>query len=411
MPPSPAAESRPVRVLFLAWGFSIHALRRILPFVEDPGFEVTVAATHDYRFENARNILLGGRNEALRPLPGDPYGTGVRLVHRMIRRWDPDTRIDDVDHWSADLETLRAAVRETKPDVVFLQTLLYPCYLAFLLPRSLPVVITFWNGDLTWWARSNGIERLAKKRIVRHGIRRARAITVNSGTARDACAAHGAPPGKVHLIRYPGVDLDRFARRDRQEARRSLGIDSGRVVLCPRGLGGYLNGDVIVEAVPEVVRRHPDTLFLFVSGVGLAEWERLLSRARELGVEGRLRHDGQIPWERMPLYYNASDAMVSISSNDSLPNCMLEAMACGTPAIIGDLPQLREWVEDGKNGFLVPPRDPGALSERIVEVLEAPAARIEAFALHSRRLVEREADGGKAVGQVKLLVRRLAGMA
>lgn len=42
----------------------------------------------------------------------------------------------------------------------------------------------------------------------------------------------------------------------------------------------------------------------------------------------------------MPDYYACADVMVSISSHDSLPNCMLEAMACGIPVVMGDIPQI-----------------------------------------------------------------------
>src|SRR4030042_4298500 len=52
------AGNRRTKVLFLAWGFSIHAYRRIQLFVDDPEFEVAVVSTHDYNFTNARNILL-----------------------------------------------------------------------------------------------------------------------------------------------------------------------------------------------------------------------------------------------------------------------------------------------------------------------------------------------------------------
>ena len=102
----------------------------------------------------------------------------------------------------------------------------------------------------------------------------------------------------------------------------------------------------------------------------LAELERHQLRTHNLDIEKNFRWDGQVPFDMMPIYYCAADVMVSIASNDSLPNCMLEAMACGIPVIMGDIPQIREWVNDGVNGFLVPPRDPIALSESILKVFE-----------------------------------------
>lgn len=437
---------RPVRILFLAWGDSIHARRRIGLFAADPGFEVAVASPHDYGFPNAANVrlsdaaaraeiakalfrrqdypsnvgelgffganLLRARNklqwnyEVARALRG--IGVADRGVRRSVV--GSSDLLLEVETGVADLRILREAAAAFRPDVVFLQTLLYPACLAYYLPSNLPIMITFWNGDVTWWARWTGTERLLKRQMVVHGVRRAAAITVNSAEAAEACREYGAAAEKVRLIRYPGVDRTRFRPADKAGARAALGIAAGKVVLCPRGLGGYLNSDVIVEAAAAVAREVPDVLFLFVSGVGgaeeLARHKRL---ATGFGAGEKFRWDGQVPWESMPAYYAASDAMVSVSSNDSLPNCMMEAMACGVPVVLGDIPALRAWVADGVNGWLVPPRDPASLAGRIVAALRDPGGLAAAFARRNDELVAREFDGARSTREVKDLVRLVAG--
>jgi glycosyltransferase involved in cell wall biosynthesis len=403
--PGPRPPSS-VRVLFLAWGFSIHARRRIQLFERDPDFSVAVVSTHDYGFDRARNIPLWDARH-----PGRPVGrkTVTERVRRELARFLPVRILRELAKTAADAILLRKAVRECAPQVLFLQTLLYPCYLAFLMPKSIPIVITFWNGDVTWWERSTGLERLFKKELVRYGVRRAEAITVNSRAAMVACAGYGAAEGKISQIRYPGVDRGIFRPSPKPGARRALGIGAGKVVLCPRGLGGYLNSDVIVESAAGVVERYPDALFLFLSGVGAGKvLERHRDRVRQLGLERNFRWEGQVEWERMPVYYNAADAMVSISSNDSLPNCMMEALACEVPVIMGDIPQIREWIADGRNGFLVPPRDPERLSGKILEVLGRPPEGIRPLTDEGRDLVAREFDGAVQSVFVKDLVRAVA---
>jgi glycosyltransferase involved in cell wall biosynthesis len=437
---------RPVRILFLAWGDSIHARRRIALFADDPDFEVAVASPHDYGFPNAVNVRLsdaGGRAEIAKALfRRQDYASNVREIGffgaNLLRvrnkvRWNCEVAralrgigvadggihkfvvgsselLLEVETGIADLRILKKTAADFRPDVVFLQTLLYPACLAYYLPSNLPIMITFWNGDVTWWAQWSGTERLLKKQMVVYGVKRAAAITVNSGSAAEACAGYGAAAEKVHLIRYPGVDRARFRPADRAGARSALGIAAGKVVLCPRGLGGYLNSDVIVEAAAAVAREIPDVLFLFVSGAGgeeeLARHRRL---AGELGIGEKCRWDGQVPWESMPAYYAASDAVVSVSSNDSLPNCMMEAMACGVPVVLGDIPALREWVADGVNGWLVPPREPAAVAQRIVAALRDAGGLAAAFARRNDELVAQRFDGARNVREVKDLVRRVAG--
>jgi glycosyltransferase involved in cell wall biosynthesis len=347
-----------------------------------------------------------GMDRENRKVTSLPFGK----VKMFLARFPLFLILYDFMRLAKDSVTLRKTVRICSPQIVVLQTLLYPCYLAFLLPKSIPIVITFWNGDVTWWAMSNGIERVFKKKLVTYGVRRANALTVNSNVARSACLGYGVPRNKVHLIRYPGVERDTFKPLKKSDARMSLNIDTDTVIFCPRGIGGYLNSDVIVESVPDVVKIIPTVLFIFLSGTGSGEvLKQHQERVKQLGIEGNVRWSGQVPWERMPVYYNASDLMVSISSNDSLPNCMMEALACGTPVIMGDIPQIREWIDDGQNGFLVSPRDPGELSRKIVEALELPQDRIRRIADMGRELVRREFDSSINSESIKDLVRRISG--
>jgi glycosyltransferase involved in cell wall biosynthesis len=457
---SSASPKKRTRVLFLAWGFSIHAKRRIQIFVDDPSFEVIIASTCNYRFRDALNISLSGAHEEehipkgacleegdratgkssrksleyfvqvlslIREIPG-----GLKLIFRGWHILAPILSSDDrsrlgglkgvgefflssdmrheVVRASRDLKILKRTVRESKPDIIFLQTLLYPCYLAFLLPQSFPIMITFWNGDLTWWAEWSGIERKLKKALVAYGVRRARAITVNSTSAFNACVECGAEREKIRLIRYPGIDLSRFTPSAKGQAKIKLGIDFEKVVLWPRGLGSYLNSDVIIEAIPMVIRKHPNTLFLFVSGNGKEqEWQKHLQRVKEFGFERNVRWDGNVPWELMARYYNASDVMVSISSNDSLPNCMLEAMACGIPIVMGDILSIREWVTDGVNGFLVPPRDPVAVAEKILRALDDPGNILMSFVEKNLELARCFFDSEQNGQEIKRLVQDIAG--
>ena len=437
-------RSRPVRVLFLAWGYSIHADRRIRIFSEDPGFEVAVVSTHDYRIPGARNTLLSGGEEKAevagrfaRDRAGAWAGASrlLRRSDRILRRardlcrygpalvrlgvadprairmaLDAQDVLLELEIGRRDLAILEAAIRAFRPDLVFPQTLLYPCYLANSLPGTIPRVITFWNGDVTWWAQWSGTERLIKKQIVTHGVSRAKAVTVNSEAARTACLSYGVRPERIHVIRYPGVDRKRFVPSSRKAARSRLGIGERHVVLCPRGVGGYLNSDVIVQAAPEILARHPDTLFLFLSWAGSEEDRRdHRKRAEALGVGSSFRWEDHVPWESMPEYYNAADVMVSISSRDSLPNCMLEAMACGIPVVMGDIPSIREWITDGENGILVPPRDPASLAAEVARVLGAAGGALDAMTRKGMAQVGRDADSETNARRIKDLVRQVAG--
>ncbi len=68
----------------------------------------------------------------------------------------------------------------------------------------------------------------------------------------------------------------------------------------------------------------------------------------------------------------AADLFVQSSHTEGMPNVVLEAGACAVPIVATDVGGTREILEEGRGGYLVPPRDPGRLAARVVELLSDP---------------------------------------
>ena len=60
---------------------------------------------------------------------------------------------------------------------------------------------------------------------------------------------------------------------------------------------------------------------------------------------------------------------------EGLPKALLEACAAGKPVVSTDIPGCRDIIQDGYNGLLVPPKDPGALAKAIEQLLQDPQLR------------------------------------
>ncbi len=433
-----SAPEKRTKLLIVAWGPSIHAERRIKCFADDESFDVRVVSNYPFEIPNARLVNLRSsermhvgklrmacrlssalthlffnayalRNAARILNVGHAMGSPIRSIKKIFSSFGGVKGVlREVARMAYDLRAIERAVEDFTPDVILLQTMMYPCYLALLLETKAKLAVTFWNGDVLWWAKRTGLERLVKKRITEYGIGRMDAITVNSKAAYDACLSYGKPKDMIHLIRYPAVDMTFFSPMSKVESRRRLGITSSKVVLAPRGLGGYLNSETIVRSAAKVIERAPDTLFLFLaSDHSVEELEKHKALSRMLGIEGKFRWSGHVNWEDMPVYYSCADVMVSISSNDSLPNCMLESMACGTPVIMGDIPQLREWIGDGKNGLFVPVYDEDAISSAILKVFENKDGFADQLVRNSIEHVKKEADSVVNVRRVRELMHKL----
>ena len=121
-----------------------------------------------------------------------------------------------------------------------------------------------------------------------------------------------------------------------------------------------------------------------------------------------MRWDGHVEWDMMPWYYSAADVMLSIKTADSCPNCMLEAMAAEAPIVMSDTRQNREWIDDGSNGFLVEPRDPALVAQRVLQLLEDASGIGNAFRQRSLERVRANGNAQINVPRIREHVLRIA---
>jgi glycosyltransferase involved in cell wall biosynthesis len=126
----------------------------------------------------------------------------------------------------------------------------------------------------------------------------------------------------------------------------------------------------------------------------------------ELPFAERVHVVGHVPYERMASYYGAADACVSIASSDSSPRSVFEAMACGTPCVISDLPWVHEQIADGREALVVP-IGVAAVADALRRLL-SDAALAGGIASHGRALVEREHDRAVLMDRLAKTYERLA---
>lgn len=152
------------------------------------------------------------------------------------------------------------------------------------------------------------------------------------------------------------------------EARTQLGLSSEpRFVLTICRLVVWKGVDFIMRALQDL----PDDVHLLIAGDGemQEEWERLKS---ELGLDDRVTFLGNVPHAEIPLYIRSADLFVLNSEYEGLSHTLLEVASLGTAIVCTGVCGNPEVVEDGVNGFLVPPKSPAPLAEAMSKVLEDP---------------------------------------
>ena len=234
-----------------------------------------------------------------------------------------------------------------------------------------PVVITARGTDVTWIPRYR-----RPRRQIQWAAQRAAAVVTVSQALKDKVAALGVNPDRIAVLRN-GVDLDRFAPRDRIAIRAKLGLQ-GPVWLTVGNLVELKGVHLVIEALARV----PDATLL-IAGNGPEE-HKLRGLVGRLGLGTRVRFLGVIPHAELCDYYNAADAMVLASSREGMPNVVLEAMACGTPVVATPVGGTPELITTDEAGQLMRERSPEALVSAWNKLRAAKPDRVA-----TRRFAER----------------------
>jgi len=180
------------------------------------------------------------------------------------------------------------------------------------------------------------------------------------------------------------VDLDEYTEYDGPEF--DLGADIEDPVFLFVGRLNYYKGvEYLIDAMSGV------NATLLVAGHGERR-KALESRARERGIQDRVRFLGRVPDEKLHYCYDLADVFVlpSVEPSEAFGIVQLEAMAYETPVINTDLPSGVPWVsKHGETGLTVPPRDAGALMDAMNSLLDDPDRRRE-LGRKARRRVEEQ---------------------
>lgn len=252
--------------------------------------------------------------------------------------------------------------------------------LTTLLPhRSIPVVLGPYPGP--WPRQSTGVARLPSQAL-RASLqwlqqRRAQAILVFV-----AAGAANVRPRRARAritVVAPGVDLAAFHPPAKEAFSRP------RSVLYVGGLQPRKGVLELIEAFGTVAAKLDDVQ-LRVAGHGSLEAEaRRLSAAA--GLAKRITFLGQVEHQRVPDLMRSSSLFCLPSRGEPFGMSALEALASGLPLVVTNTGGLGEWVPEHA-GRMVPPGDPGALAQALLELLELPVEPLTQMRRANRRAAE-----------------------
>jgi glycosyltransferase involved in cell wall biosynthesis len=255
---------------------------------------------------------------------------------------------------------------------------------------QVPVIIAH---EQTWSYEGQPLRRWADGFVI--GRLATRFVAVSSKDAERMVALEHVPPKKVVMIPNAYVPRPGSVEND---LRSELGLDPATPLLATVAVFRPQKGlSVLLDAFAEIVRAVPDA-HLVLAGDGELRPELQAQTAR-LGLTERVHFLGFR--DDIDAILRSADVALLSSDYEGTPLVIYESIANGTPVVSTDVGGLRDIVEDGRSGRLVPRRNPTALAEATIELLRSPALR--------ERLAREAADTAAAFS-IESVTRRFAAL-
>lgn len=205
------------------------------------------------------------------------------------------------------------------------------------------------------------------------------------------------PQDKQDLIKYYGIDnkkifiapcgfsAEEFYPIERKEARAYLGLKENEFTILQLGRMVPRKGvDNVIRALYYLGLSGKEACLIIVGGEkdipdfnDKSEVARLFKLAKELGVENQIKFEGRKKRDELKYYYSAADVFVTTPWYEPFGITPLESMACGTPVIGANVGGIKYSVIDGRTGFLVEPKNPEELANRIALLIKDPHLRLK----------------------------------
>jgi len=300
-------------------------------------------------------------------------------------------------------------LKKIKPDLIHAHFAWPEGWVSYLakkyLKQEIALVVTLHGYDILVERSVNYGIRLRKQYdfLVKRVLDEAKAIIVASKAVYEECNKL-CNKSKIYLIPN-GVDIKRFTPElDASKFREKLGIQDELVVFTVRHHQPKYGIEYLLRAAPSVLEEYKDVIFIIGGDGPLKKYHEEL--ALKLKIRDKTIFTGHISQSELPYYYALSSIVVVPSLQEAWGLVVTEAMASGKPVIGSDVGGIKDQIINGYNGFLVPPRAPEALADKILYFLKNQD-EIKRMGRNGRKLAEEKFDIEKRIDVIVSLYEEI----
>lgn len=244
-----------------------------------------------------------------------------------------------------------------------------------------PIIITGHGMDITNFENSYFF-----KKLILFSLNNCNKTIAVSEDLAQKMKSLGIHQSNISVLRN-GVDTTRFKPLKNKDLREKYKIKDKEILTLFVGYLDTFKGIFEMINTFNKIKKDNDAAKLMIVGTGPKKSE-LQNRVHDLGLEKSVIFTGNVEPENIQKYYQAADIFVLPSHVDSggPPLVFMEAMACGLPVIGTNVGGIPEGIENGVNGFIVPPRNVDKLAKKLEILIKDENLRKE-FGNNSLRKV------------------------
>ena len=297
--------------------------------------------------------------------PGHPLASGVRRSLEAIEiTFKHSIRTNNLGvYYAANFlqmyEEIRRVLRREGIDVVVHANILPSLAASYLARKSgIPNVYDFLDyfpeSASAYYTRGKGFVELGVRELTYVVLRNSDTVVTPSLGLKNVVKS--MVPGKPIYVIPNGVDAELFKPLDRDLARKSIGLDNDYHLLL---LQGSLDVWIDTVEIMRVLSRLRKMMDVRVMVVGFSHAKRyyrlLLAYAKHYGIDKFMYTYPPQPHERMPLFINSSDIVLSpvkkMIMNFATPLKIAEALACGVPVVTTNIAEFKVWYKQGVHTY------------------------------------------------------------
>ncbi|HKY55364.1 MAG TPA: glycosyltransferase family 4 protein [Anaerolineales bacterium] len=280
----------------------------------------------------------------------------------------------------------RRLINEIKPDLIHAGPI-QNCAFIVALSGFRHLLTMCWGYDLVMDADKSAW----MKWVTRYTLKRSTYFVSDAQFTRDKAVSFGMNPDMTTIFPW-GVDIKHFTKKTFKRSN----VETF-TLFCNRTWEEIYGVDVLAKAFIRVAANNPNVnLVLLGGGSHGARIRQILMKGN---VMDRVHFGGQVAYADLPRWYQMADIYISASHVDGSSVSLMEALACGLPCLVSDIPGNREWIIEGENGWLFRDGDANDLAAKIDHVIKTRKS-LKKIGESARRTAEEKANWKRNFGKL-----------